>query len=312
MKTLIFTNSALYLNTALSIHEHCDVAGLVVPEELNYELLGTIAYAESRGIPLLKIAKSDLEQGGKVASWIQELKVETVLVLTFPWIIPEHLLKSTEKGFFNVHFSKLPSYKGSAPLFWQLKNGDKETGLTVHRMTTNVDSGPMVFRQELQLYPGENYGLAKARLTALLGESMPQILERIKAEQYLYVGDEDIESSFGIPEVKDLTINWDTHTAIEIENIVNASNPLYQGAITYIGGQQVRIFEVTSVTGEFDPGTAAPGTVFHIEPEHGPMILTSDKSLLLLNVVGTMEGIFSGKKMCAIGLKVGDQFITLS
>ncbi|MBB2149937.1 methionyl-tRNA formyltransferase [Pedobacter gandavensis] len=312
MKTLIFTNSALYLNTALSIQEHCEVAGIVIPEELNYELLGTIAYAENRGIPLLKIAKSDLEQGGKVASWIQELQVEAVLVMTFPFIIPEHLLKSTEKGFFNVHFSKLPSYKGSAPLFWQMKNGAKETGLTIHRMTTNVDSGPMVFRQELQLYPGENYGLAKARLTALLGESMPQILERIKAEQYLYVGDEDIESSFHIPEINDLTINWDTHTATEIEHLVNAANPLYQGAITYIGGQQVRIFEVTSVTGEFDPAQVAPGTVFHIDPEHGPMVLTSDKSLLLLNVVGTMEGIFSGKKMCAIGLKVGDQFITLS
>lgn len=311
MKTLIFTNSALYLNTALSIHDHCEVAGIVIPEELNYELLGTIAYAESRNIPLLQIAKSDLEQGGKVASLIKELAVEAVLVMTFPWILPEHLLKSTEKGVFNVHFSKLPSYKGSAPLFWQLKNGDKETGLTVHRMTANVDSGPMVFRQELQLFPGENYGLAKARLTALLGESMPQILERIKAEQYLYVGDEDIESTYGLPEINDLTIDWDTHTAIEIEQLVNAANPLYQGAITYIGGQQIRLFEVTSVTGEFDPGTVAPGTVFHVDPEHGPMVLTSDKALLLLNVVGSMEGIFSGKKMVAIGLKAGDQFITL-
>lgn len=311
MKTLIFTNSALYLNTALSIHEHCEVAGIVIPEELNYELLNTIGYAESRQIPLLRITTSDLEENGAVATMIKDLQVEAVLVMTFPMIIPEHLLKSTEKGFFNVHFSKLPTYKGSAPLFWQLRNGEKETGLTVHRMTSKIDGGPVVFRQELQLYPGENYGLAKARLTALLGESMPVIMERIKAEQYLFIGDEEVESSYSIPEINDLTINWDAHTAIEIEHIVNAANPLYQGAITYIGGQQVRIFEVTSVTGEFDPGTVAPGTVFHVDPEHGPMVLTSDKALLLLNVVGTMEGVFSGKKMCAIGLKAGDQFITI-
>ena len=45
------------------------------------------------------------------------------------------------------------------------------------------------------------------------------------------------ESYFGIPQENDLVINWESHSAAEIEDLVNAANPQHQGAMTYLAGE---------------------------------------------------------------------------
>jgi methionyl-tRNA formyltransferase len=232
--------------------------------------------------------------------------------MTFPFKIPERMLNIPEKGTFNVHYSKLPSYKGAAPLFWQLKNGLKEVSLTIHKMTRQFDEGPIVFSKEMALLPGENYGLVKARLTLLLLHNFEEIFHHISTGEYMEADPLTEVSYYKHPQSDDLTINWEKHSATEVENLVNAANPIYNGAITYLSGQLIRILEVSGVDGGFEPGTILPGTIFHIDPNHGPMVLTADKQLLLLNIIATEHGVFSGKKICAIGLNQGDKFVTLN
>ncbi len=61
--------------------------------------------------------------------------------------IPRH-------GFVNFHYAPLPQYRGSKPLFWMMKDGVKETGVTVHRMTAGeYDDGPVLFRSSVPIYP---------------------------------------------------------------------------------------------------------------------------------------------------------------
>lgn len=312
MKIIIFTSSSLFVKTVLALNSHCELAGIVIPEEFNYDLTGTIDYAETNNIPLLRVNKADLQTAGKLASWMSELHATAALVMTFPFKIPEHILTIPEKGIFNVHFSKLPAYKGSAPLFWQLKNGESQSCLTVHQMTPVLDEGLVVFSQDMPFMSGENYGIAKARLTQLLIQNIGKIIQAIATERYDQPSETIVESFFKSPETSDLTIQWNQQTAEEIENLVNAANPLYNGAITTMNGQELRILEVSPMNVEFNPGTTLPGTVFHVDPHHGPIVLTKDQKLLLLNILETPEGIFSGKKICAMGLKAGDRFLNLN
>lgn len=312
MKIIIFTSSSLFVKTVSGLAGHCEIAGIVIPEDFNYDLTGTIDYAETNKTPLLRVNKTDLQNQGKLASWMSGLHANAALVMTFPFKIPEHVLTIPEKGIFNVHFSKLPAYKGSAPLFWQLKNGEPQSCLTVHQMTAQLDEGPVVFSQDMPLMAGENYGIAKARLTHLLTENLGKITQAITANQQYQSTETTKESFFASPELNDLTIKWNQQTAQEIENLVNAANPLYNGAITSMNGQQLKILEVSLVSGEFSPGETLPGTVFHVDPHHGPMVLTTDQKLLLINIIETPEGVFSGKKICAMGLKAGDHFLNLN
>lgn len=312
MKIIIFTSSSLFVKTVPGLPAHCILAGIVIPEDDNYDLSATVQYAETNNIPLLKINKNDLQTEGKLTSWMSDLHAAAALVMTFPFKIPEHVLTLPEKGIFNVHFSKLPAYKGSAPLFWQLKNGESQSCLTVHRMTTELDEGPVVFSQDMPFMSGENYGIAKARLTQLLTINLGKIIQAIATEKYGQPLENTAESFFKSPEISDLTIQWNQQTAQEIENLVNAANPLYNGAVTMMNGQELRILEVSPMNVEFNPGATPPGTVFHVDPHHGPIVMTTDRKLLLINILETPEGIFSGKKICAMGLKAGDQFLNLN
>ncbi|SDL79412.1 methionyl-tRNA formyltransferase [Pedobacter sp. ok626] len=307
MKAIVFTNSSLFLKTANSLAGHVKIVGIAISDQLNYETELTIEWAATQQIPLFIVNKQDLTKGNELENWMADLTANVALVLTFPYKIPQNILNIPQLGFFNFHFSMLPAYKGAAPLFWQLKNGEQGAGLSVHKMTVVVDEGPLVFNQYLSLMAGENYGIAYSRLTQLIMQSIPEIINRISTGHYIEINSDHQESYFGIPKVSDLTINWENHSAAEIENLVNAANPLYQGAITYLGTESIRILEVSPVDGDFNPGTATVGSIFHVDPHHGPMVLTSNKQLLLLNIVSTSDGIFSGKKIYAMGLKAGEQ-----
>jgi methionyl-tRNA formyltransferase len=312
MKILIFTNSSLFVKTVAGMVGHLQVVGIIIPDTSNYDLLSTVEYAEAQQIPLLKVSDADLKKNHEVNSWISETGCNAAFVMTFPFKIPDGILNIPEKGVFNVHYSMLPAYKGSDPVFWQLKNGMKEIGLSIHKMTNILDDGPLVFRKGMVLMPGENYGLAATRLTLLLSQYLSEIFQSILLGKYITVDSATQASYFKRPQAADLTISWEQQPAAEIENLVNAANPKYNGAITYLNGQPIRILEISGVDVKFDPGTVIPGTVFHVDPHHGPLVLTADKQLLLFNIVETENGIFSGKKLCAMGLKQGDRFVNLN
>lgn len=285
--------------------EIIQISGIVTPKISHYDINPTKEWALQQKIPLLEIDAADLVEGNKLITWMNNLMCSAALVMTFPFKIPQRILDIPELGFFNFHFSLLPSYKGSDPLFWQLKNGEKQTGLTVYKMTKDLDQGPIISAIPLVLMPGEIYGLAYARLTLLITQTAKKIVEQIKSGQFLPNRDLYNDSFFARPQQKDLMINWNIQSAEEIENLVNACNPLYRGAISFLNGEPIRILEVSPVSGEFNPGDTPPGAVFHIDPNYGPMVLTSDKKLLLLNIIEIKQGVFTGKKLCALGMKPG-------
>lgn len=311
MKILIFANGSLFVKAVSGMVHHIQVVGIIIPDTDNYDLLSTVEYADAHQIPLLRVGAADLK-GQEVNSWILATDCDAALVMTFPFKIPESILNIPNKGVFNVHYSMLPAYKGPDPVFWQLKNGQKEAGISIHKMTGVLDEGPLVFRKAMVLMLGENYGLAAARLTLLLSQNLDEIFQRILTGKYITVESEIQASYFKRPQAADLTINWEQQTAAEIENLVNAANPKYNGAVTYLNEQPVRILEVSGVDVKFEPGAVVSGTVFHVDPHHGPMVLTADKQLLLFNIVETENGIFSGKKFCAMGLRQGDRFVSLN
>ena len=54
---------------------------------------------------------------------------------------------------YNVHPSPLPAYRGGSPEFWQLADGVPESALTVHRIDTGVDTGPIVRQERFVVEP---------------------------------------------------------------------------------------------------------------------------------------------------------------
>lgn len=94
--------------------------------------------------------------------------------------LPSRFLTLARDGFLNVHPSLLPAYRGPAPLFWVLREGQRRNGVTVHVMDAQFDHGDIVEQDPFGLADG----LAGAELEQLHatagGRLLVQALEQLK------------------------------------------------------------------------------------------------------------------------------------
>lgn len=77
------------------------------------------------------------------------LKIQPDLIITCAYgqIVPEEVLNAPRFGCVNLHGSLLPKYRGAAPIQRAVWNQDKESGMSLMKMVSEMDAGP-VFSEE--------------------------------------------------------------------------------------------------------------------------------------------------------------------
>ena len=118
---------------------------------LSANLQNIIQLGIQQGIPVWQVGKHCTDE---VCEWLANFKADLAMVVCYPWRIPAPLLKIPRFGFFNLHPSKLPAFRGSAPVFWQLRAGLTEIGITLHQMDADFDTGKIVAQSSFQLPTG--------------------------------------------------------------------------------------------------------------------------------------------------------------
>lgn len=111
----------------------------------------TTAIAWQQGLPVYAIKHL---RAPALVTWLQNLQPDLVCVTCFPWRIPAALLTIPTYGFLNLHPTRLPNYRGPAPLFWQLRDGIQASGVTIHWMDETFDTGAIAAQAPLQLTDG--------------------------------------------------------------------------------------------------------------------------------------------------------------
>lgn len=307
MKIILLASSITVFPSLQYLQSKNLLAGVICPDRSTEDVLQIQEWANSRAIPVILINQSVLFSG--LFGMIRKTGADLVLAYTFPYKIPASLFPLVKHGFYNVHYSMLPTYRGPAPVFWQLKNGDQNGGITIHQMNEKFDDGPILSQLPVPILPGENEGLFSARLSHLSVSMIKELLDNgfNSLIDPIYHPKKGGSSYFCRPAEKDISINWESQTAMEIENLVNACNPYCNGALTYFRGQPVRILEVNPT----DPAGAAPaqpGTIIHADQQYGLFVLCADTNILRINIIRLTEGVFTGSKLSAIGVKAGDKF----
>jgi hypothetical protein len=98
--------------------------------------IGRIVEALPPGIDLLLPGNA-----AGLADGLAGYRLDLLIVYGFNWKLPAAVLDTPRHGVLNVHTSMLPKYRGPAPVLWAIRNGDPETGLTIHRMDERFDTG---------------------------------------------------------------------------------------------------------------------------------------------------------------------------
>ena len=110
-------------------------------------------YAKEHG---LKLLQPESIRTPEIAALLAESAPDVVIVAAYGRIIPDALLEMPKYGYINVHASLLPKYRGAAPIQWALRNGDAETGVSIMKLESGLDEGPVYKMAKLAIAPEWN------------------------------------------------------------------------------------------------------------------------------------------------------------
>jgi methionyl-tRNA formyltransferase len=156
-----------------------------------------------------------------LAAW----KPDLLVVAAYGQILSKDVLAVAPKGGINVHASLLPKYRGAAPVAWAILQGDKETGVTIIRMSTALDAGDILAQEATDVGPDETAGELETRLAAVGARLALTVIEQIAADKSKGTPQDKAKATKAPKLTKEQgLIDWSRH-AKEICNQVRAMQP---------------------------------------------------------------------------------------
>ncbi len=199
--------------------------------------------------------------------WVEKIRaVKPDVLFSFYYreLLSEELLAIPSAGCFNLHGSLLPKYRGRAPLNWALVKGEKETGITLHAMTTKPDAGDIVGQQTINITTSDTALDLNKKAVSAAAQLLDECLPKIKAGTIQFTAqDQSRASYFGGRTPADGAINWNVPSQT-VHNLIRAVARPYPGAFTFRGQSKIMLWEAKPV--ETENNSATPGTIVSISP----------------------------------------------
>jgi methionyl-tRNA formyltransferase len=197
----------------------------------------------------------------EAVEYLRGIGADAMVVVGYGQIIPQAVIDLAPLGIINVHASLLPKYRGAAPVAYAILNGEKQTGVTIIKVTPGLDSGDMILQESLDILPDDTTGTLEARLSTLGAKMAVEAahkyasggpVEGAKQDPALVTKAPKIKKEFGL-------IDW-TKPAGYIERFVRAMQP-WPTAYTFLhrpGKDPMRVI-ITKIGGTCATGLGLIG-----------------------------------------------------
>ncbi|MGB0778240.1 MAG: methionyl-tRNA formyltransferase [Flavobacteriaceae bacterium] len=217
---------------------------------------------------------------------LRSYKADLFVVVAFR-MLPKVVWAMPRLGTFNLHASLLPKYRGAAPINWAIINGETITGVSTFLIDEKIDTGAILYQNEIQILPEDNL---EALHDKMMLEGGKLVVETIKALAKGTISPSKQPETDPSPAPKlnteNTRIDWNKN-AFDINNLVRGLDP-YPGAWTTLNELNVKIHK-TKVPTEEIPIKGANGS-----------ISTTKKQLFVKCGSGTIEVLslkIQGKKL---------------
>lgn len=287
-----------------------NLKAVVVPQDCHEFENGLRQLLSTTDVPVEQVNKENFSL--KTKELLQKYQINIGLVLTFSLIIPKEIFELPEKGFFNVHPGFLPSYRGSDPIFYQIKNREKFAAVAIHKLTEGIDDGAIVLQEKITLYPTDTYGHLEQKLSRL-GQKQVEVLIKILTLGFAVPSkpqNESLANYYVRQKNQELIIEWDKMNANEIIALINACNPYNNGAATRIVNKTVKFLcaEVYELENRYN---SKPGEIITIDDECIEIATIKKGEFLKVLFINIEEGYVTPSVLKHLGVLPGMYFENL-
>ena len=174
--------------------------------------------------------------------FLKELKADLAIVVAYGQIIPKNFLTLTKKGFINIHGSVLPKYRGAAPIQRSIMNLDKDVGISIMKITEELDSGPVSNIYKIKLDHNNNAEEISEKLSLLAAEKILDNIDDILEDNAKFIDQDHSKATYAKKiDKKEGQIDW-TMAASKIIGKINGLFPS-PGAFFSFNGERYKILK---------------------------------------------------------------------
>jgi len=196
---------------------------------------------------------------------LKTLNADIFIVVAFR-MLPEVVWKIPAIGTINLHASLLPDYRGAAPINHAIINGEQTTGVTTFFIDEKIDTGKILLREEIQIFPFENAGDLHDRLmkhgARLVIRTLSDIAENkivpLPQTQLINQGSSLKTAPKINPEF--CIIDW-TKDAITVNNLVRGLAPYPCAKSFFIKESTTLAFKIYECKADTDIHSYKPGQI---------------------------------------------------
>jgi methionyl-tRNA formyltransferase len=198
-------------------------------------------------------------------SELEKLKPDLFIVVAFR-MLPEIVWKMPSICTFNLHASLLPHYRGAAPINYTIINGETVTGVTTFLIDKSIDTGKILFREEIPIFPFECAGDLHDKLMKLgarlviktVGALVNGNVEPVPQESFLKPG-EMIKLA---PKIHphNCIINWN-NDLLSIHNLIRGLCPYPCAKSVFVNYSHTLSFKIFESQAEFEEHNFLPGEI---------------------------------------------------
>lgn len=309
LKIVIFSSSCMCLPLVNMLQNEHLLVGVVVTASTgplaNADTQQLVANLKAMSIPIASFSKED-SLAAELDSWQANMGV----VFNFPERIPFQIINYFAGEIFNIHASDLPNYRGSMPIYWQLRYNLDETKLTLHKLVQQFDSGEIGHQLSLSIHPFDNFQTLNMKVMQLAPQLASEFIESYTNQTIVWAPQRELTEHDRAARrltAEDFQLTWNINTADEYIGATKAGNPHHGGvSVTCTQGP----FQILQVSKSQQPSYGAePGTVLLVDKFKGWVVAVKGGSVSL-DVVASQSGYFSGYQYAIRhGIDAGVQLI---
>jgi len=231
---------------------------------------------------------------------LKEVKPEAIAVAAYGNLIPDRILDLAPRGTWNVHPSLLPRWRGPAPIHRTIWAGDEDTGVSIMRVTSRLDSGGIARQERIPLGLRETRGEVEHTLAQIGAEMLVRTLSDLATGEVRITEQDESRVTYApVFTDEERRIRFDDLTSSEAFRLVRALEPS-PGTYFLFRGERVKVL-ATHPCPHSNP--ALPGTLLERIPQGAWRIACREGSIWIESVqpegklLMSMDAFLAGRRL---------------